>query len=166
MNQGVASAGRIGAGETTYVQICHVARPQIRCPERKTRDRAAADRSTPAAHRAGPAEVRVLPCTHAACVSTRRLHPMPPSPQLHPTARRAGPGGSVKAAETAPSEPEIELDNELFFPIATQLGQENETVRNLLMDAEHKIGELENIKISIAKLVDPVCNTLRGYEET
>ena len=72
----------------------------------------------------------------------------------------------IKTADTAASEPEIELDNELFFPIATQLGQENEAVRNLLMDAEHKIGELESIKVSIAKLVDPVCNTLRGYEET
>jgi crescentin len=93
--------------------------------------------------------------------------PMPPAPQLPPAAAiEPVPAAPVKAAETAPSEPEIELDNELFFPIATQLGQENETVRNLLMDAEHKIGELENIKISIAKLVDPVCNTLRGYEET
>jgi crescentin len=66
----------------------------------------------------------------------------------------------------APNEPEIELDNELFFPLATRLGEENETVRNLLMDAEQKIGELETIKVSIAKLVDPVCNTLRGYETT
>ena len=78
----------------------------------------------------------------------------------------AAPVIPVKAVNTAPNEPEIELDNELFFPVATQLGQENETVRNLLKNAEHKIGELENIKISIAKLVDPVCNTLRGYEET
>ena len=53
----------------------------------------------------------------------------------------------------------------LFFPIATQLGQENETVRNLLIDAEHKIGELEIIKHSIGKLVDPVSKTLRAYEE-
>ena len=48
---------------------------------------------------------------------------------------------------------EIDIDNELFFPLATQLGQENETVRNLLIDAEHKIGELETIKNSIGKLV-------------
>ena len=98
--------------------------------------------------------------------------PMPPAAQLEPITQLepAAPIEPampvVKAVETAPNEPEIELDNELFFPIATQLGQENETVRNLLMDAEHKIGELENIKISIAKLIDPVCNTLRGYEET
>ena len=61
--------------------------------------------------------------------------------------------------------PDIELDHELFFPIATQLGQENEAVRNLLLDAEHKIGELEIIKRSIGKLVDPVSKTLRAYEE-
>ena len=92
---------------------------------------------------------------------------MPPAPQLQPTASREPvPVAPVKVVDTPPNEPEIELDNELFFPIATQLGQENETVRNLLMDAEHKIGELESIKISIAKLVEPVCNTLRGYEET
>ncbi len=89
-------------------------------------------------------------------------HPAQPEPaQLEPTLM-----SPVETTDTAASEPEIELDNELFFPIATQLGQENEAIRNLLMDAEHKIGELESIKVSIAKLVDPVCNTLRGYEET
>ena len=74
----------------------------------------------------------------------------------------------VSAPKPAPATPEkndLELDHELFFPIATQLGQENETVRNLLMDAEHKIGELEIIKRSIGKLVDPVSKTLRAYEE-
>src|SRR5947207_3048827 len=60
---------------------------------------------------------------------------------------------------------EIDLDNELFFPLATQLGQENETVRNLLIDAEHKISELDGIKRSIGKLVDPVSKTLRAFEE-
>src|SRR5215213_7906952 len=67
------------------------------------------------------------------------------------------------AATTAKAD--IELDHELFSPIATQLGQENEFVRNLLLDAEHKIGELEIIKRSIGKLVDPVSKTLRAYEE-
>jgi len=76
------------------------------------------------------------------------------------------PATAPAPANTAPKEADMELDDELFFPIATQLGQENEAVRNLLMDAEHKIGELETIKLSIAKLVDPVCNTLRDYEET
>jgi hypothetical protein len=68
-------------------------------------------------------------------------------------------------AAAVPAKPDIELDHELFSPIATQLGQENEVVRNLLLDAEHKIGELEIIKRSIGKLVDPVSKTLRAYEE-
>jgi len=59
----------------------------------------------------------------------------------------------------------LELDQELFFPIVNQLGEENEAVRNLLIDAEHKIGELETIKRSIGRLVDPVSKTLRAFEE-
>jgi chromosome segregation ATPase len=59
----------------------------------------------------------------------------------------------------------IELDHELFFPIATQLGEENELVRNLLIDAEHKITELDNIRNSLGRLVDPVSKTLRAFEE-
>jgi chemotaxis protein MotB len=69
-------------------------------------------------------------------------------------------------AQTAAEKTDIELDQDLFFPVATQLGHENEAVRNLLMDAEHKIGELDLIKKSIGKLVDPVAKTLRDYEET
>jgi chromosome segregation ATPase len=65
----------------------------------------------------------------------------------------------------AAEKPDIELDHELFSPIAAQLGQENEAVRNLLLDAEHKIGELEIIKRSIGSLVDPVSKTLRAYED-
>ena len=74
-----------------------------------------------------------------------------------------------KAASPAPAEPEknvIELDQELFFPLANELGGENEAVRNLLIDAEHKITELEGIKRSLGRLVDPVSKTLRAFEET
>ena len=77
-------------------------------------------------------------------------------------APEAGKPLAAKAPVSAPPEKaDIELDNELFSPIATLLGQENEAVRNLLLDAEHKIGELETIKRSIGKLVAPVSKTLR-----
>ena len=66
----------------------------------------------------------------------------------------------------APEKTEIELDQELFFPAASQVGQENEALRNLLIDAGYKIDELESIKNLIAKLIDPVAKTLRAYEET
>ncbi len=119
----------------------------------------------PAAHQ--PPIFQVPPAVEPPAVQMPPPGQMPPAAQLEPGAQlEPTPMTPVKTVDTAPSEPEIELDNELFFPIATQLGQDNEAVRNLLMDAEHKIGELESIKVSIAKLVDPVCNTLRGYEET
>ena len=71
----------------------------------------------------------------------------------------------------SPPEPEkrqkvIDLDNELFLPIARQLGEENESIRNLLIDAEHKIDELDAIKRAISKLVEPVNKKLRALEET
>jgi len=96
---------------------------------------------------------------------------MPPAAQLPPVV----PLPTVAPVQTTPpplpanaaaKEPEIDLDNDLFSPDAAQLGEENETVRGLLKDAEQKIGELESVKLSIAKLVDPVASTLRGYEET
>ena len=80
--------------------------------------------------------------------------------------------GRKLAAETPSPQPagaetqgEIELDNELFFPLATQLGQENEGIRNLLIEAEQKIAELENVKRLIGNLIDPVTKALRNYEE-
>ena len=90
-----------------------------------------------------------------------------------PQTRVAGPGSPQPRRSphrqprrrTRPS-PRSNSTTSCSLPIATQLGQENEVVRNLLLDAEHKIGELEIIKRSIGKLVDPVSKTLRAYEET
>jgi chromosome segregation ATPase len=76
------------------------------------------------------------------------------------------PAPAPQPVNAAPDKNDIELDQDLFFPAASQLGQENETVRTLLIDAEHKIGELERIKNSIGKLLDPVSKTLRDYEQT
>src|SRR3954447_7657631 len=83
-----------------------------------------------------------------------------------PAVEKPAPAPQPLTATAATDKSDIELDQDLFFPVATQLGQENETVRNLLIDAEHKIGELELIKNSIGKLVDPVSKTLRAFEET
>jgi len=69
------------------------------------------------------------------------------------------------AASPGPDRTILELDQDLFFPIASQLGEENELVRNLLIDAEHKITELDGIRQSLGRLVDPVSKTLRAFEE-
>jgi crescentin len=60
---------------------------------------------------------------------------------------------------------DVELDNELYLTIARQFGKENESVRNLLIDAESKIKELDTIKRAIGEQVDPVSKTLRSLED-
>ncbi len=76
----------------------------------------------------------------------------------------AQPPQAARAPAPAPQNV-LELDHELFFPIASQLGGENEVVRNLLIDAEHKITELDSIRNSLGRLVDPVSKALRAFEE-
>jgi chromosome segregation ATPase len=82
-------------------------------------------------------------------------------------ARKAGlfdqPSEPLPASAAAPDNP-LELDEELFSALGAQLGSENETLRNLLIDANNKIGELDTIKAAVAKLADPVSNTLRTLE--
>jgi chromosome segregation ATPase len=75
--------------------------------------------------------------------------------------------------ETAGAEPvaaiingkELDIDDELFSPLAIQLGEENESVRNLLIEATNKIRELDSIRDAFGKLVDPVSKTLKAYEQ-
>lgn len=66
-------------------------------------------------------------------------------------------------ATTAP-ENTLELDEELFSALGAQLGGENESLRNLLLDANAKINELDTIKNAVGKLVDPVSKALRAFE--
>src|SRR5581483_1113813 len=63
-----------------------------------------------------------------------------------------------------PQLPSLDLDEELFSAMGSQLGGENEALRNLLLDANTKIGELDTIKASVAKLVDPVTKALSAFE--
>src|SRR5215813_11008648 len=68
------------------------------------------------------------------------------------------------ANNTAPPDNPLELDEELFSVLGAQLGGENESLRNLLLDANAKIGELDSIKSAVGKLVDPVSKALRAFE--
>ena len=67
------------------------------------------------------------------------------------------------ASATLPDNP-LELDEELFSAIGVQVGSDNESLRNLLLDANAKIGELDAIKAAVGRLADPVSKTLRAYE--
>jgi crescentin len=67
-------------------------------------------------------------------------------------------------SNTAPTDNPLEIDEELFSALGAQLGGENESLRNLLLDANAKIGELDTIKNAVGKLVDPVSKALRAFE--
>jgi len=78
-------------------------------------------------------------------------------------ARKLGRAEKPIEPATANDNP-LELDEDLFSTPGTQLGGENETLRNLLLDAHNKINELDGIKATIGRLVDPVSKTLRDLE--
>src|SRR3989304_5893450 len=71
---------------------------------------------------------------------------------------------SPTGVETALPENPLEIDEELFSALGAQIGGDNESLRNLLLDANAKIGELDTIKAAVAKRADPVSKTLRAFE--
>jgi crescentin len=66
-------------------------------------------------------------------------------------------------AATLPDNP-LELDEELFSALGAQFGGDNESLRNLMLDASAKIAELDTIKAAVGKLTDPLTKTLRAFE--
>ncbi len=78
-------------------------------------------------------------------------------------ARKAGPAEKPNEPAATSDNP-LELDEELFSALGDQLGGENEALRNLLLDANSKINELDTIKTAVGKLVDPVSKALRDFE--
>jgi chromosome segregation ATPase len=60
--------------------------------------------------------------------------------------------------------PALDLDEDLFTTRGARMDGDNETVRNLLIEASHKIQELDAIKAAVAGLIAPVGRTLRAFE--
>lgn len=81
-----------------------------------------------------------------------------------PVTALARPAAPAAAKPVRPPDNPLELDEELFSAIGAQLGGENETLRNLLLDANAKIGELDTIKDAVGRLADPISKTLRAIE--
>ncbi|MFN3658914.1 MAG: hypothetical protein ACK4UO_16825 [Pseudolabrys sp.] len=81
------------------------------------------------------------------------LHDRPDEPASPANDQAAAPAGNP-----------LELDEELFSALGAQIGSDNELLRNLLLDANAKIGELDTIKAAVGKLVDPVSKALRAFE--
>ena len=74
------------------------------------------------------------------------------------------PANNIQPPIAALPENPLELDEELFTARGAQLGSDNEQLRNLLLDANAKIGELDTIKAAVGRLVDPVSKALLAFE--
>jgi chromosome segregation ATPase len=71
---------------------------------------------------------------------------------------------AVQPQPIVPTPDNVDVDNELFAPVAAQLGESNEAVRHLLASAGHRISELDAIRESFGKLVEPVHKALSEFE--
>jgi crescentin len=71
--------------------------------------------------------------------------------------------GAASANSNALDNP-LELDEELFTALGAQMGSENELLRNLLLEANAKIGEIDTIKSAVGKLINPVSKALTAFE--
>src|SRR5262245_14055332 len=83
---------------------------------------------------------------------------------LRPQSRTLRQAGRADAERYYSPDNLLELDEDLFSALGAQLGGENESLRNLLLDANAKIGELDSIKSAVGKLVDPVSKALCAFE--
>lgn len=66
--------------------------------------------------------------------------------------------GDARAIESEPRSAETASD------VGSRIGEENESLRNLLGDTARKIGELDELKNSFGKIVAPFNNALRALE--
>jgi crescentin len=82
---------------------------------------------------------------------------------------RKGAGtGPDKASQVAPKNAAATREPqppETYSDVGSRIGEENEALRNLLVDAGRKIGELDELKSAFDKIVTPFNNTLRALEQ-
>ena len=69
-----------------------------------------------------------------------------------PTSAKSGSRGAEEVHETT------------FTDIGTRVGEDNETLRNLLIDTDRRIGTLDDLKAAFRSLVEPIGAALQALE--
>jgi len=69
-----------------------------------------------------------------------------------------------KLVEPATTNNSLDLDADLFLTPGARFGSDNESLRNLLLYANHKISALPAIMDAVGRLVDPVSKALHDFE--
>ncbi len=85
--------------------------------------------------------------------------------------RKANDGSNTSASRPGPAGPNDDTppkqaqNFETFSDIGSRMGEENEALRNLLNDTARKISELDELKETFYRLVQPFNSTLRALEQ-
>ena len=83
-----------------------------------------------------------------------------------------GLAGAKSTPDTAPAAPENESadqpanrDQTAFADLGGRIGEDNETLRSLLIDTGHQLNTIDDLKKTFGKLVDPLNNLLTTLEQ-
>src|SRR5262249_60248227 len=86
----------------------------------------------------------------------------------HFLARKGGASTSAAFAVPTPARPGSPAVEEPSEPtladIGARVGEENETLRNLLIDTDRRIGALDDLKDAFRNLVEPIGSALQALE--
>src|SRR5258707_12960730 len=86
----------------------------------------------------------------------------------HFLARKGVASTSAAFAVPTPAKPGSPIAEEPSEPtladIGARVGEENETLRNLLIDTDRRIGALDDLKDAFRNLVEPIGSALQGLE--
>src|SRR5262249_26058912 len=87
----------------------------------------------------------------------------------HFLARKGGASTSAAFAVPTPAKPGSPAAEEPSEPtladIGARVGEENETLRNLLIDTDRRIGALDDLKDAFRNLVEPIGSALQALEQ-
>lgn len=71
---------------------------------------------------------------------------------------------SLASGKPGPNGPQGEGKPPTFADLGARIGEDNETLRNLLIDTGHHMSALDELKGTFEKLVEPISQTLRTLE--
>ena len=74
----------------------------------------------------------------------------------------ASPG---RAAEQKSADHPASRDKMTFADLGARIGEDNEALRNLLIDTSHQLSTIDDLKDTFGKLVDPLSNLLTTLEQ-
>src|SRR5262247_4623778 len=87
----------------------------------------------------------------------------------HFLARKGGASTSAAFAVPTPARPGSPAAEQPSEPtladIGARVGEENETLRNLLIDTDRRIGALDDLKDAFRNLVEPIGSALQALEQ-